>query len=168
MLATRLRSGVALGASLAALAACSSPSSPAAAPDAAGGVIGCANQGDTYAANMQKPGQMGMYTFTLNQAAPAPPSLNVNVWTMKIADAAGKSPDVTQLTALPFMPLMGHGTNQTPFFTANSDGTFSVADIDLFMDGLWTVTLSITTPAAGGSTKGSVVDTAVYTFCIDG
>ena len=67
---------------------------------------------------------------------------------------------------------MGHASNQTPQLAKNADGTFTVSDIYLFMPGLWTVTLSVTaapsTSDAGATPSAPVVlDSAVFTFCID-
>lgn len=152
-----------------AAAACSSAgNSPADAGMGDVAVVGCANQGDNYAAGMSKPGTMGMYTFTLMQASPAPPTINTNAWTMRIVDSSGNPPAASALTAVPFMPLMGHGTGQVPQFSANADGSFDVSDIYLFMNGLWTVTFTVT--AAPTEDGGAPVkeDTAVFAFCING
>jgi YtkA-like len=132
------------------------------------GAIGCQTEGETYAQDMVKAGTKGMYTFTLVTAAPAPPGLDTNVWTMKVVDATGQPPPASELSAVPYMPQMGHGTGQIPQFMSNADGSFTVSNIYLFMDGLWTVTFDVTTPPASGSSKGTVVDTVVYTFCING
>ena len=59
------------------------------------------------------------------------------------------------------MPLMKHGSTQTPQFAMNSDGTVAVSDIYLFMNGLWLVTFYV-----GPST--APMDSAAFTFCIDG
>jgi len=144
----------------------SGPETTDAAADA--GVVGCTGQGNTYSANMEKPGKNGKYTFTLVQAMPAPPALLGNIWTLKVVDGSGKSPAMGQVTAFPYMPRMGHGSSQVPQLAANGDGTFSVSDVYLFMDGLWTVTFTVVAPEVDGGAKPAVLDTAVYTFCIDG
>src|ERR1700722_2157523 len=103
------------------LAACSSTTAPnsATGPQDAGagdgaGSVGCSGQGDTYTANLTKPGSNGVYTFTLVQATPAPPAEDGNVWTLEISDKNGASPPLSQVVVYPFMPLMGHGSDQTP------------------------------------------------------
>jgi hypothetical protein len=159
---------------LACVAGCSSSSQgagatgpdDAAAADAA--VVGCTGQGDTYSANMEKPGKNGKYTFTLVQATPAPPGLDANTWTLKVVDGSGKAPAMSQVTAFPYMPKMGHGSSQVPQLAANPDGTFSVSDVYLFMDGLWQVTFTVTGPETDGGAAPTAIDSAVYTFCIDG
>ena len=156
--------GVAFAMAACSLSGTSAAPGPAAseAPDT--GTSGCKGEGETYTADMVKPGTLGKYTFTLTAATPAPPGLLTNVWTVKIVDSDGKAPDVSQLTAVPFMPQMGHGSDQTPTLAANADGTFTVSDLYLFMDGLWTVTFTVSTAGA----TPTVLDKAVYSFCLDG
>ena len=57
------------------------------------------------------------------------------------------------------MPTMGHGTS-TPQWTLNSDGSFTISSIYLFMPGIWQTTIV----AKAGQTK----DTVAFTFCIAG
>jgi hypothetical protein len=165
---------VAFGAAALAASGCSSTS--ASTSDAGGGgagasdaeSVGCAGYGDTYVANLAKPGQNGVYTFTLVQATPAPPAQAGNVWTLKIADKTGASPALSQVIVYPFMPLMGHPSDQTPTVALNPDGTFQATDIDLFMPGIWTVTVKVAQPVDGGAVGATplIVDQGVYTFCI--
>jgi hypothetical protein len=152
---------------------CSSSSPPANTdPQDAGATITCTG-GDTYTANLVKPSQTGKYAFTLVQGSPAPPSLRENSWTLKIVDPTGTPPPVSQLYAVPCMPLMGHGTDEIPQFTANPDGTFTMSGVLLFMDGLWTVTVYVNPPNAGTTPEtctstGSPLDKTVFSFCING
>jgi hypothetical protein len=137
----------------------------------AAGTVACTG-GETYSANMTAPGSLGVYTFTLVQSSPAPPAQYANVWTFKVTGASG-APDVSQLTMTPFMPLMGHGSDQIPTITANADGTFTAVDVYLFMAGLWTVTISVNALPDGGADASAhaptptVLDKAVYSFCVD-
>ena len=155
--------------------ACSSSGAPSGTGNTAagqsgsdgGGTVGCSGQGDTYSANLTKKGSAGAYTFTLVQSSPAPPAQYTNVWTLKVTDASGASPGASQLALEPFMPLMGHGSDQVPTVTANPDGTFEVKDVYLFMQGLWTVTVKVNAPSDGGLAAPTTLDKAVYTFCID-
>jgi hypothetical protein len=153
-------------------AGCSSSGSPGATgstgssqsgPDS-GGTVGCAGQGDTYTANLTKKGAKG-YTFTLVQASPAPPAQYANVWTLKVVDASGAIPDASEIALEPYMPLMGHGSDQVPSISANPDGSFTVNDVYLFMQGLWQVTVKVSSPSDGGA--AALLDSAVYEFCID-
>jgi hypothetical protein len=159
------------------VAGCSSSSATSSADtggtsDDAAGSVGCTG-GQTYTANMTAPGSNNVYTFTLIASTPAPPAQYTNTWTLKVVNASGVAPSLSQLTVYPFMPLMGHGSDQVPTVTANTDGTFTVTDVYLFMPGLWTVTISVMdVPDAGDDASASpaipiTIDKAVYTFCID-
>lgn len=50
------------------------------------------------------------------------------------------------LTVDPFMPSMGHGSNEEPTITANGDGTFVVTTVVFTMGGDWEVTFRASTP----------------------
>jgi hypothetical protein len=174
----RLARAFLIGAPLVCAACSSKGASPAAAEDAGpgqggAGAVSCGVTTDTYVANLTKPGKLGKYTFTLVQGVPAPPDLDGNVWTMKIVDASGAPPILAQVMAYPYMPQMGHSSDQTPQVAANADGTFAISDIYLFMPGLWTITLSVLATDDAGtvptttSTPPIVLDEAVYTFCVD-
>jgi hypothetical protein len=165
-----------LGASVLPVAACSSSSASASnAPQGAAGAgddagtASCSGQGQTYTANLVVPGKNAVYTFTLVEASPAPPDLDGNKWTFTIADKTGAAPDVSRVAVYPFMPLMGHGSDQTPTVTANADGSFTATDVYLFMPGLWTITLEVTQPDAGAPVNGAplITDEAVYSFCVN-
>ncbi len=157
-----------LAGSVALVAGCSSGSgnpgttTGATVSEDGGGSVGCTG-GDTYTANMTKPGAKGAYMFTLVQADPAPPSEYGNVWTVKITGASGAPPSAADISVTPKMPLMGHGSNQVPSVSANADGTYSVKDVYFTMPGLWAVTLDV----SGAADSGVTSDSAVYTFCID-
>jgi YtkA-like len=51
--------------------------------------------------------------------------------------ADGSPVDNLELTIVPWMPAMGHGTSITPTVTGLGSGTYELDDIDLFMAGLW-------------------------------
>jgi len=141
---------------------CSSSSSPA-APQDAGDLVGCQSdpRADSYAANTTKMGKSGVFQFTLVSADPAPPALNNNTWTLKLADASGAP--VTNATfpkISPYMPDHGHGSTATPVATPNGDGTYGITPLYFFMGGLWQVTIQ--------AQSGSQSDSAVFSFCVAG
>jgi hypothetical protein len=143
---------------------CSSSDASAAGEDggeADSGVVGCESSpmAEVYSADMVHAGAQGKYEFTLTAATPAPPGQFANAWTMKIVDASGKTPAIADIAVVPRMPLMNHGSDQTPQLQSNADGTIGISDIYLFMPGLWTVTFTV-------SANGSSVDSAVFGFCI--
>ena len=111
---------------------------------------------DSYAPDLIHDGDSGIYTFTLVSSDPAPPVQGTNDWTISLADSAGAVTDAT-LTAVPFMPDMGHGTSATPVTTRNGDD-YDISPVYLFMSGVWNVTLT--------AEEGDVSDQAVFTFCV--
>lgn len=60
-----------------------------------------------------------------------------------------------QLAVEPWMPSMGHGLSDTPQVSATGPGQFQVADLDLFMPGVWELRLRL---------SGAATDQAVVTL----
>jgi hypothetical protein len=160
MVALRFAAALAL-----ALTACSSTSS-------GGGSTGgtttetsiCAGdpRATSYTVGLSAKATDGAYAVTFVDAMPAPPTKGDNTWTVKITDSAGNPVDGATVTAKPFMPDHAHGSSITPQVTPmGTDGTYEVTLLDLFMPGIWQVTLTIT-PASGAA------DNVVFTFCVDG
>ncbi len=125
------------------------------------GTVGCIDDpaAETYAPNMQKPGDGNRLSFVLVSADPGPPLRGNNTWVVKVLDAQGQPVTGATLTATPFMPKHGHGTSVVPTVTSEGDG-YQVNPLYLFMPGLWKVTLS--------ATSGMTSDTAAFTFCVAG
>lgn len=114
---------------------------------------------DTYAANLTKPGQASHYTFVLQQAQPAPPAKDTNTWTVAILDSAHAPVTGATLTIKPFMPDHGHGSSLVPSATAQGD-SYTITPLYFFMPGLWQTTIT--------AQVDSVIDAAVFAFCIEG
>lgn len=115
---------------------------------------------DTYVANLSKAGTNG-FEMRLVESQPAPPAKGDNIWTVQLLDDTGAAVDGATLSAVPFMPDHGHGTPITAETTPmGADGMYEIAPINLWMPGIWDVTVDID---ASGTT-----DQVVYTFCIDG
>lgn len=153
-----------------AASACGDDTSPApsgggadAGPVDSGVAVTCQNDGrvDTYVANLAKASPSGAVKVTLVSSDPGPPVRGTNAWVLKITDGAGAPISNAALTVTPFMPDHGHGTSVKPTVTAGADGRYDVANVYLFMPGVWRVTVGVPT-AAGGS------DTATFFFCIAG
>jgi len=93
---------------------------------------------------------------------PAPPEIELNVWTLSVTDGSGNAIPNAAPVMVPWMPDHGHGPSVQPTTTAMGDGkTFKVTDIDLFMAGVWRLTISATPTTA-------IPDQVVYFFCIEG
>jgi hypothetical protein len=114
---------------------------------------------DTFTAGMNKTGSGG-YTVALMDSLPAPPDKGDNTWSLEIADSTGTR-DGLDVSVKPFMPDHGHGTPITAVVTPEGSGMYSVTPINLWMPGLWEVTVEI-------KDQDTVVDQIVFSFCIDG
>lgn len=118
---------------------------------------------DEYIAGMEKSGDDGMM-FRLVSSDPAPPSRYDNTWVIEILDGTGAPLDDADVVVTPFMPDHGHGTGFTAEVTPDPDvdGRYDVFPVNLFMPGVWEITIRAT--PAGGTAADR--DQAVFTFCI--
>lgn len=124
--------------------------------------VDCDNEtrADTYTAGMSKLGDNSI-EFVLVEATPTPPAKGDNDWTVQVLDAAAPMDGLT-LDITPFMPDHGHGTPVIAEATATGEsGTYEVTPVNLWMPGLWQVSIS-------ASDDSGMLDTAVFAFCIDG
>jgi hypothetical protein len=141
------------------LAACGNKSTGGTdTPDAA---YDCATEtrADTFSAGMMKVGSQGQLTFKLMSSTPAPPSRGDNTWQIDVVDAQGQPVAGAAVTVTPFMPDHNHGTQIKAVVTEPTPGHYSAAPVNLWMPGLWQVTVKAT-PAGGAA------DAAVFSFCI--
>jgi len=147
---------------LAALALVPACGDDGALPDAG---YNCAveDRDDEYTAGMEKVGEGGM-TFRLVSSDPAPPSRYDNTWVIEIEDAGGAPLVGAEVEVTPYMPDHGHGTGIEAVVTPDPDldGRYQAVPVNLFMPGLWQVTIQAT-PAGGTAVDR---DEAVFTFCI--
>jgi hypothetical protein len=123
--------------------------------------IGC--KGDMramrYTAEMGVPGSPGGFRFVLDGAEPAPPAKGSNLWRMHVLDSAGAPLSADSLVVAPFMPDHNHGPPRAPVVSASGAG-WEIDGIDLFMPGLWRVTVT----AKSGATESA----ADFFFCVEG
>lgn len=129
--------------------------------DAAG--VNCSNEpcADTYTANMVKSGSSGSFIFLLIDSTPGPPAKGDNSWNLRLTDTGDTPIDGATLEVTPFMPDHGHGTPIRVVVTpAGSNGEYTAAPINLWMPGLWEVTID--------ATAGADSDSVVYRFFIEG
>jgi hypothetical protein len=186
--------GLFLGLASSGLFGCSASSKATAASAAAdpGDTVVCAPEGgpytvDAYAPNLQKTGENGVLTFELVVADPAPPAAEtLNTFVLKITHADGTLFTGQLAFAQPFpqgifMPLHNHGpSSPIPTITFDaSAGTYTLAQMNLFMPGLWRVTVDAyelsSSSEAGAEEDGGAMsvappppeDVGVFYFCVE-
>ena len=114
-----------------------------------------------YAAGMQLPGMNQLFVVTLLASDPGPPWKGDNTWMLRVAGSDGAPADNLMLAVVPFMPDHGHGTPIKVRVTPSAGGNYKLERVNLFMAGLWQVTITIKT----GDNK---VDQVMFPFCIEG
>jgi len=111
---------------------------------------------DDYVAGMVKTGER--WSFALVDAAPAPPDEGDNTWSLHIADGEAGVEGLA-LTVTPWMPDHDHGTPIAAVATEAAGGDYTVAPINLWLPGLWEVTVE--------GSDGASTDSAAFAFCIE-
>jgi len=115
---------------------------------------------DTYSMGMSRTGDGG-YEVVIVEGTPAPPGKGDNTWQLRVLDPSGDPADDLTVTVTPFMPDHGHGTPIRAVVTpSDTAGEYSVAPINLWMPGLWRVTVALS--------DGSPLDSIEFFFCING
>lgn len=124
-------------------------------------VVDCSDEprADVYAAGMSKIGENGL-EFVLVGSDPTPPDRGDNDWTIQVIEAATPASDLI-LDVVPFMPDHGHGTPKVPEITTGADGMYDINPVNLWMPGLWEVTVS-------ASDDDGLLDSVTFAFCLDG
>ncbi len=144
--------------------ACSSSNSSDAA-DSGAPVSLCAtdSRAQTFTAGMEQPGASNTFSVKLASINPNPVFKGNNAWTIQVVDKSGAPVTGASITVKPFMPDHGHGSSIIPQVTAGSDpGSYDISLLNLFMPGIWTVTIVVTT----GTAPSTVTDQSVFTFCV--
>jgi hypothetical protein len=118
------------------------------------------SRADTYVAGLQKTGTN--LSVSLVDSMPSPPVKGTNAWTIEVKDMSGAPLDGATIVITPFMPDHNHGTSVTPVVSPKGGGSYGIANLYLFMPGLWQVTIDVTPM---GSTEHRTV---VYNICVDG
>jgi hypothetical protein len=109
---------------------------------------------DEFMIGLSKSGQSVTATFV--SAEPAPPIKGDNTWTVMLSD-----PTASITAAIPFMPDHEHGTAVEAVVSATANpGEYVIEPVNLFMSGLWEITLDI-------STQAGTTDEVVFAFCVE-
>jgi YtkA-like len=121
------------------------------------------SRAQTFAPNMEQAGSSGTYSVKLQTITPNPVFKGNNEWSILVVDKTGAPVSGATITVKPFMPDHGHGSSITPQIAASSTpGTYDVTLLNLFMPGIWTITIVVTT----GTAPSTVTDQSVFTFCV--
>ena len=124
---------------------------------------GCATdtRAQVYVVGLSAASDDGAVKVTFVDADPAPPAKGNNTWTVKLTDAAGKPISGAAIEATAYMPDHGHTSPIKPTGTEKDAGTYEVTPVNLFMPGIWEITLKVT-PAGGAA------ESVKFTFCVAG
>jgi hypothetical protein len=109
-------------------------------------------------------GKSGALQAKLLTIDPTRVSKGDNTWSLQLltGDGTDKPVDGATLTVKPFMPDHGHGSAIVPLVTpAGSEGKYAITRLNLFMPGLWQITINAAVPGTP-----AVTDSIVYTFCV--
>jgi YtkA-like len=97
-------------------------------------------------------------TVRIASAAPTPPDVGDNTWTLEVVDASGAPVTGLAPVVTPWMPLHGHGLAPAEYSCVEeADGRYVVDTFDLVMPGLWQFTVEV----ADG-------DEVQFDFCAEG
>lgn len=101
-------------------------------------------------------------TITFLDADPSPPAKGNNTWKVRVEDADGNPVTGAAIETKAYMPDHGHSSSIKPTATEQAeDGVYEIAPINLFMPGIWEITLTVTPD--GGSAAA-----VKFTFCVAG
>lgn len=117
---------------------------------------------DSYVAGLEKVGTGETLRVQLTQSDPIPKYTGYYTWKITILDNLGQPIEGAEVGAVPTMPDHGHGT-YPPLTTAteNGEGVYTLTDMDLFMSGVWVVTIRV-------KTAEGTEDEVEYAFLLDG
>jgi len=79
----------------------------------------------------------GNLTLALSSAPTSPPQRGNGSLEYLITDASGRPVDGLDLTVVPWMVQMGHGTSVSPCVVPKGNGVYQVNGVYLFMAGEW-------------------------------
>jgi hypothetical protein len=106
--------------------------------------------------------QGAVLEVVLVDSMPAPPTRGDNAWTIALRDAAQAPVAGAAIVVTPWMELHGHGANKMAVVTDQGDGSYAIAPVNLWMQGVWTITLDIAPPEAVGGQ-----DEVIFHFCVE-
>ncbi len=88
----------------------------------------------------------GQLTIEVRTSPEQPPERGLAIVKLTIADAAGDPMEDLVVTAVPWMPDMGHGTSVKPTVTNEGGGEYQLDNVNMFMPGRWELRTKMTGP----------------------
>lgn len=142
------------------LPACGSDDASVDLPDAG---YNCAidTRDEEFLAGMEKTGALGN-TFRLVSSNPAPPERGDNVWQVEVEDSGGTPLEAATLKVIPYMPDHNHTSAVIPTITEDPPGSYELDPVNLFMPGVWEITVQATPEGASQAMR----DEAKFVFCV--
>jgi hypothetical protein len=119
--------------------------------------LGCGSGGNGPVASFSGPPvanamtDAGTYAIAA-RTSPNPIARGINALELTITDTTGAPKDGLAISAVTWMPAMGHGASVVPTVTPKGGGVYDLTDVDLFMPGRWEVRLTFGSPATDHST----------------
>ena len=115
---------------------------------------------DEFVLGLTKAGAQSRLEFKLVSSDPAPPARGDNTMIIQLSTMAAPIQPVSGATmsVTPFMPDHKHGSGKTVTITPMTEaGQYKLEPVNLWMPGLWEVTVRVT---------GATADEAVFRFCL--
>lgn len=86
-----------------------------------------------------------------------PPTRGLTTIDLDIVDAqSGEPKDGLELTVVPWMPAMGHGTSVKPALEAVGGGHYVVSNVNMYMGGAWDLRIAISAADAGAADRATL------------
>ncbi len=112
-----------------------------------------------YMPGMTETSSNGSFVIALMSSVPGPPIQGSNEWTIGVQDVSGSPVDGLTIGVTPWMPDDHHGTSVQAAVTDQGNGIYSMTPLYLFMEGYWTVTMSL-------QSSSGMSDSVVFPVCI--
>ncbi|MBZ0272049.1 FixH family protein [bacterium] len=110
-------------------------------------LAGCPDTGDDDDDDAASGGEVtsedGRFTATF-ELSPDDPVAGENALVMTLYDAGGQTIEGADVTAEPFMPSMGHGSDEEPAVEELGGGVYRVENIVYTMAGAWELAIDVT------------------------
>jgi hypothetical protein len=94
----------------------------------------------------------GALSIEIRTSPRQPPGRGISSVEYTITDQANQPKDGLELSVVPWMPAMGHGTSTKPTIEAKGEGRYVASGVTMFMSGGWELRTAITGPLKDNAT----------------